>query len=174
MYNLIFVQILGIITLIISVISMQQRKKENFLLIQTVGTLLFILQYILTEKYTGAILFSITLIRGLVYYYYKKKNLKPSLKILVIFQVALIISTYFSWQNILSIIPFIATVSKTWGTWQDDMKWVRRTSLLAQGIMIIYNISAAMYTGAITEVCNSISSIIAIWRYDIRKVKSQE
>jgi len=153
---------------------MQQRKKENFLLIQTVGTLLFILQYILTEKYTGAILFSITLIRGLVYYYYKKKNLKPSLKILVIFQVALIISTYFSWQNILSIIPFIATVSKTWGTWQDDMKWVRRTSLLAQGIMIIYNISAAMYTGAITEVCNSISSIIAIWRYDIRKVKSQE
>jgi len=155
---------------------MQQRKKENYLLIQTVGTVLFILQYILTEKYTGAILFSITLIRGLVYYYYKKKNLKPSIKILIIFQVALIISTYFSWQNILSIIPFIATVSKTWGTWQDDMKWVRRTSLLAQSIMIVYNLSAAMYTGAITEICNSVSSIIAIWRYDFEfsKKKSQE
>jgi len=170
--NFIFVQILGIITLILFVISLQQRKKENFLLFQIVGTLLFILQYILTNKYTGAILFTIVLIRGLVFYYYKKKDLKPSLIILIIFQVALGISTYFSWQNILSIIPLIATSAKTWGTWQDDMKWIRRTSLLSQSIMIGYNLSAFMYTGALTELCNLISTIIAIWRYDLRKKKS--
>ena len=169
--SFVFVQILGIITLVIFVISLQQKKKENFLLIQTGGTVLFIIQYILTGKYTGAILFTIVLIRGLVFYYYKKKELKPSITVLVIFQVVLVISTYFSWQNILSIIPFIATTAKTWGTWQDDMKWTRRTSLISQSSMIIYNLTASMYTGALTELCNLTSTIIAMWRYDFRKGK---
>ena len=172
MDSFIFVQILGIITLIIFVISLQQRKKENYLLLQTFGTVLFIIQYLLTNKITGAITFSIVLVRSLVFYYYKKKNLRPSLKILIIFQTVLLISTYLTWQNILSIIPFIAASVKTWGTWQDDMKWVRKTSLISQSSMIVYNLSASMYTGALTEVCNLTSTIIAIWRYDFQKNKN--
>lgn len=171
MDSFIFVQILGIATLIIFVVSLQQRKKETFLLLQTGGTLLFIIQYILTNKITGAITFAIVVIRGLVFYYYKKKNLKPSLTVLIIFQIALLISTCLSWQNFLSIIPLIATVAKTWGTWQDEMKWTRRTSLLSQSCMIVYNISASMYTGALTEVCNLTSTLIAIWRYDFHEDK---
>ena len=167
----IFVQILGIITLIIFVISLQQRKKENFLLLQTGGTVLFIIQYILTDRITGAITFAIVAVRGLVFYYYKKRNLKPSLTVLIVFQIVLLTATYLTWQNFLSVIPLAATAAKTWSTWQDDMKWIRRTSLLSQSIMIIYNLAAAMYTGALTEICNLTSTSIAIWRYDFRKDK---
>ena len=167
----IFVQILGVITLIIFVISLQQRKKENFLLLQSGGTVVFIIQYILTGKLTGAILFAIVAVRGLVFYFYKKKNLKPSPVVLVLFLAALLVSTYFSWQNVLSLIPFIGTAAKTWGTWQDDMKWTRKTSLLGQICMIVYNLTAAMYTGALTEACNLTSTLIAMWRYDFRKGK---
>jgi len=169
MDNLILVQILGAITLIIFVISMQQRKKERFLLLQTAGTLLFVLQYILTGKITGVVIFIIAAIRGLVFFYYKRKNLKPSLAVLIIFLTALLVSAWLTWQNVLSVIPLIATVARTWGTWQDDMKWARRTSFAAQSLMIIYNLTASMYTGALTEVCNSVSSLIAMWRYDFRK-----
>ena len=171
MDSFVFVQILGILTLIIFVVSLQQRKKETFLLLQTFGTLLFVIQYILTNKITGAIIFTIIIIRGLVFYYYKKKDLKPSFAVLILFQITLLISAYFSWQNILSVIPLIATAAKTWGTWQDDMKWTRRTSLLGQSVMIIYNLSAFMYTGALTEICNLASTSVAIWRYDFRKDK---
>jgi membrane-bound ClpP family serine protease len=171
--NFIFVQILGIITLILFVISLQQRKKETFLLLQIFGTLLFIVQYILTGKITGAIIFTIVAVRGLVFYYYKKKDLKPSAAVLAVFQIVLLISTYFSWQNMLSIIPYIATAVKTWGTWQDDMKWTRRASLFCQSFMIVYNLSASMYTGALTEVCALTSTIIAMWRYDFRRDKSE-
>ena len=173
MNDFIFVQILGILTLIIFVVSLQQRKKETFLLLQTIGTFLFVIQYVLTDRITGAIIFTVVIIRGLVFYYYKKKNLKPSLIILIIFQTALLISAYFTWQNILSIIPLIATSAKTWGTWQDDMKWTRRTSLLGQSCMIVYNLSAAMYTGALTEVCTLTSTVIAMLRYDFRKDKGK-
>ena len=169
--SFIIVQILGILTLILFVVSLQQQKKENFLLFQVAGTLLFIAQYILTGRYTAVALFTIVLIRGLVFYYYKKRELKPSLRILIIFQVILGISAVLTWQNILSVIPLIATTAKTWGTWQDNMKWTRKTSLLSQSSMIIYNLSASMYTGALTELCNLTSTIIAICRYDHRKTK---
>jgi len=167
--SFVFVQILGFITLFIFVVSLQQRKKENFLLIQTFGTVLFIIQYLLTNRITGAITFSIVAVRGLVFFWYKRKGLKPSSVVLAAFLIALVISTYFTWQNIFSIIPFIATSLKTWGTWQDDMKWTRRTSLIGQLCMIAYNLSASMYTGALTEMCNAASSIVAMWRYDFRK-----
>ena len=172
MDNFIFVQILGIITLILFVVSLQQRKKETFLLLQIAGTLLFVVQYILTNRITGAILFTIVVIRGVVFYFYKKKDLKPSIAILIIFQAALLLSTYFSWENIISIIPYLATVVKTWGAWQDDMKWLRRASMLCQILMIAYNLSASMYTGALTEVCALTSTMVAMWRYDFRKNKS--
>lgn len=168
----VIVQILGIVTLILFVVSLQQHKKESFLLLQAAGTLFFVVQFILTDKITGAVTFTIVTIRGLVFYFYKKKNLKPSLAVLVVFIAALLISAFLSWQNILSIIPLIATVAKTWGTWQDDMKWTRKTSLFGQGFMIIYDLAAAMYTGALTEACNLISTIIAMWRYDFRKDKA--
>jgi len=170
------VEILGIITIIIFVVSMQLRKKEHFLLLQTFGTVLFVIQYIMTGKNTGAVLFIIAVIRGLVYFYYKKKNLKPSLIVLIVFMSAVLISTYITWQNMLSILPFISSVARTWGTWQDDMKWARRTSFLGQSCMIIYNLTGSepMYAGALTEFCNCASSLIAMWRYDFRKKKNNQ
>ena len=162
-------QVLGAITLVLFVVSLQQRKKEPFLLLQTIGTLLFIVQYVLTNRITGAITFAIVAIRGLVFYFYKRKDMKPSLVVLIAFLASLIAATCFSWQSVWSIVPLIATLVKTWGTWQDDMKWARRTSLIGQSCMIIYNLIALMFTGALTEACNCISSMIAIWRYDIKK-----
>ena len=169
---LVIVQILGVITLILFVVSLQQRKKETYLLLQTAGAVLYIVQYLLTNSITGAILFSIIVIRGFVFYFYKKKDKKPSKVVLAIFMVAIVVSTYLTWQNIYSIVPFIATAAKTWGTWQDDMKWLRRTSLLGQSCMLVYNLSAAMYTGALTEACNLVSTLVAMWRYDLRKGKA--
>ena len=165
----VLVQILGIITLIFFVVSLQQRRKEIFLLLQIFGTLFYIVQYILTEKYTGAILFSVVVARGIVFYIYKKKDRKPSLKILLIFQAALLTSTVLSWQNALSLIPYLATGVKTWGAWQDDMKWVRRASAFCQILTVAYNLTAAMYTGALTEICSLSSTFVAMWRYDLKK-----
>jgi membrane-bound ClpP family serine protease len=129
-------QILGIISLVLFVISLQQRKKENFLLLQTAGTLLYIAQFILTGRLTGVLTFSVVAVRGLVFFVYRKKGLKPSVAVLVVFLLALLVSTVYSWQNPLSLIPFVATAAKTWATWQDDMKRTRRVSLFCQSIMI--------------------------------------
>jgi len=169
MKHFILVQMLGVLTLVIFVVSLQLRRKEAFLLLQTAGTLLYVLQYILSGRATAAVVFSIVAVRGLAFYFYKKKGLKPSVAVLVIFQAVLLASAVLTWQNALSALPLAATAAKTWGTWQDDMKWTRRTSLFGQACMVAYNLTAAMYTGALTEVCNLASTSVAIYRYDIRR-----
>ena len=171
MEEFIIIQILGIATLIIFVISLQQREKNKFLIWQTIGTLIFVAQYILSDKITGAITFAVVAVRGLVFYIYSKMSMKPSSAVLIAFLVILSVSTYFTWQNLWSVIPLTATISKTWGTWQDDMKRTRKASLFGQILMIVYNLSAAMYTGALTEVCNAVSSVVAMRRFDYRKNK---
>jgi uncharacterized membrane protein (UPF0136 family) len=164
----IIVQAIGVITLVISVIGLQQRKKEAFLIWQTISTVLFIAQYLLTDKTTGAVTFAVVAVRGLVFFYFKKKNIPPSRGVLAVFIAALAVSTFFTWQNLFSLIPLAASVLRTWGTWQDDMKRVRRTSYISQSGMIVYNLSAVMLTGALTEVCNLVSTLVAVWRYDVR------
>ena len=171
MDKFLFIQILGIIPLGLFIASLHQRKKENYLLIQIGGTVLFIAQYILTNRITGAVTFTISAIRSLVFYYFKKKNRRPSSVVLIIFQLALVVSTIITWQGIVSLIPFLATAVKTWSTWQDDMKRIRKTSLFTQGCMIVYNLLASMYTGALTEACNLASTVVAMWRYDFRDDK---
>jgi len=65
----VLVQILGTITLIISIIALQQRKKENFLSLYIISNSVFALQYFLTNKITGAIIVIIVIIRGFVFLY---------------------------------------------------------------------------------------------------------
>ena len=169
MNRFVLVQALGAATLVLFAISLQQRKKEPFLLIQTAGTLLFVAQYILAGKAAGAAMFAVVAVRGLVFYGFKKKNAAPSTAVLVLFLAALAGCAVFTWENLFSLLPLAATIAKTWGTWQDDMKWTRASSLFGQMLMLAYDLLAAMYAGALTEACTSVSTVIAIGRYDIRK-----
>ena len=150
-------------------ISRQQKEKERFLLIGTPGYLLAIVQYILTNRLAGVAAFLIGFIRGVVFYYYNKKNLKPSVTWLIAFQIAIVSSVIITWQDWTSAIPLIATTTNTWGLWQNNMKYNRLTGLLAPICWFIYNLSAGMYTAAINPGINSVSTAIAIWRLDIKK-----
>ena len=172
MNTFVLIQILGTITLVLSIVALQQRKKENFLLLYIISNSVFALQYFLTNKITGAIIVIVVIIRGFVFLYYKKKNLKPSTSVLIIFQIIVIVSAYFTWQNAMSIIPLITTMFTTWGNWQDNMKYTRITALFAQACWVAYDFTAGMYTGMMTNMFNAVSSAVAIWRYD-RKSKER-
>jgi len=169
MNQFILAQVLGAVTLVLSIISLQQRKKEHLLLLQTVTIVLIVLQFLLMGQATGAATFSIVGVRNVVFYAYKKKLRKPSLAVLIIFLCALLAASVITWQNWWSLLPLLATSAKTYGTWQDNMTRLRITSLAGQSCMIAYNLAATLYTGALTEACNLVSTLVALWRFDLRK-----
>ena len=169
MNEFILAQALGGITLVLSIISLQQRKKEHLLMLQTAAIVLIVLQFLLMGQATGAATFSVVAVRNVVFYAYKKKQRRPSLAVLVIFLCALLAASILTWQNWWSLLPLLATSAKTLGTWQDNMTRLRVSSLVGQVSMIAYSLAAMLYTNALTEACNLVSTLVAMWRFDWRK-----
>ena len=160
----ILAQICGFIILILTVISVQFKTKEKIVMCFVFANVVAAVQYFLLSAFTGAVISVINAIRCIVFYYYKKKEMKPSLIILVIFELIAIISGIFTWQNIWSLIPIIVTVVYTYGLWQDNVTVIRITTGIAGFGWAIYNIIVMAYVGAVQEISQLGSSVIAIVR----------
>lgn len=160
----ILAQICGLIILILTVISVQFKTKEKIVMCFVFANVVAAVQYFLLSAFTGAVISVINAIRCIVFYYYKKKEMKPSLIILVIFELIAIISGIFTWQNIWSLIPIIVTVIYTYGLWQDNVTVIRITTGIAGFGWAIYNIIVMAYVGAVQEISQLGSSVIAIVR----------
>lgn len=161
----IIAQIIGFIVLGITVISIQFKTKEKILICQIIANILVAIQYFCLNALTGGVVAIINVIRCLIFYYYKKKDKKPSLIFLSIFILVAIGSGILTWQNGFSIIPIIATIVFTYGLWQDNVKITRICTAITAGNWTIYNIIVKAYAGAIQSVAECISAIIAMIRH---------
>ena len=122
------------------------------------------IQYFLLNALTGAIISILNTIRCIIFYVYKKKDLKPSLVVLLIFEIVAVISGTLSWQNIWSIIPIIVTVIYTYGLWQDNIKIIRITTGVVGFGWAVYDLIVKAFVGAIQETSQLISAIISLYR----------
>ena len=122
------------------------------------------IQYFLLNALTGAIISILNTIRCLVFYFYKKKDMKPSLIVLIIFEVIAVISGIVSWQDMWSLIPIIVTVIYTYGLWQDNVKVIRITTGIVGAGWAIYNVVVKAFVGALQEIAQLISAIISFYR----------
>ncbi len=155
-------QICGVIVLILTVISVQFKTKEKIVMCFVFANLVMAIQFFLLNAMTGAIISIINTIRCIIFYYYKKKDKKPSLMILLIFEIVAIVSGMMSWQNMWSVIPIIVTVIYTYGLWQDNVKVIRITTAIVGLGWAIYDIIVMAFVGAIQEISQFVSAMIAL------------
>ena len=169
-YNLIFIiaQVFGIISIILNIFIVQFKTKEKMLIGMIISNLVVAIQFFLLNAITGGIISLINVIRCIVFYMFKKGNKKPSLFVLLIFEVIVVVSGIVSWQNIWSLLPIIATATYTYGIWQDDVLKIKYISAIIVFEWSIYDIIVRAYVGFIQGIIKVISSIIAVIRYKRR------
>lgn len=160
----ILAQICGFIVLILTVISVQFKTKEKIVMCFVFANIVATMQYFLLNATTGAVVSIINTIRCIIFYYYKKKEKKPSFMILLVFEVVAVVSGIISWQNIWSMIPIIVTVIYTYGLWQDNVKVIRLTTAIVGLGWAIYNVIVMAYIGAIQEISQFVSAVIALMK----------
>ena len=166
------VQSLGIIGLIFYGVSFQMKTKEKLLLVQVMSNIFVTVQFLLLMALTGAVQTLIGVIRGIVFYFFKKKDLKPNIAVLIIFEIAIILGTVFTWENILSILPLIGMTVNLYGQWQDNMKTVRICAIISGVLWSIYAFNTGVYTAVLNEILKISSSLIGLWRY--RKINETQ
>jgi len=159
------VQAAGIFALIFYAISFQMKTKENLLIMQVISNVFTTVQYMLTMALTGAIQTLLGVIRGIVFYFYKKHDLKPNKIVLIIFEIAIILGAVLTWNSILSCLPLIGMTSNLYGQWQNNMKLIRIFAVISAVLWSVYAFYTGVYTAMLTEVLKIISSLIGLWRF---------
>ena len=159
------VQILGIFTLIFYGLSFQMKTKENLLIMQVVSNIFTTVQYLLTMALTGALQTLLGVIRGIVFYFYKKKNLIPNITVLIIFEIAIIVGAVLTWDSLMCALPLIGMTANLYGQWQNSMKVIRILAVVSAVLWSVYAFYTGVYTAMLTELLKVISSLVGLLRF---------
>lgn len=160
--------ILAFIALILS-ICIKDRKKS--LGVQSLNCLFEAINAFIINAFTGAILGIINFIRTFIFIQSEKISKKIYLGILILFESIIIINCIYTWNGIISLLPTIGSIIRTYCLWQSNMKLVRISGIttgIFYGLYYSYYQSWFIVMGDILLI---IVSIINIYKYDVKKNK---
>lgn len=100
---------------------------------------------------------------------YEKKKFPNWL--LIVFIVVILIGNIITYNNIFSLLPAIASYIYLFILLSKNMKAVRKSTVCLRLLWAIYDFIVKAYTTFALDIFSVISSIIAIYRFDIKKEK---
>lgn len=161
-------QIISVVTIITTIFALFQKEKFRTLIWFTISNFSMMATYALLNRWLSLILVGIASIRTFIYYIYAYKNIKPNIWVMVVFEIALVLTSIILWKDYLDLFMLINLCMLTYTTWQDSMKILRMGYFISSILLITYNILVSAYVGSISEVILLISSFISIVKFDIK------
>ena len=169
MFYFIVAQIFGAFALTILIISLQKNSKTKLLLYQSISSLLYALQYLFLNAYTGCFMNLICMIRNMIFNQYPKK--RPPVYWLIITIVLMIFFSSLSYTGVISFLPMIAVILYSIALWHGNLTVIRTTEIISCSLYILYNIKVLAITGLIATIIELVGAIITVYKFDIKKKK---
>ena len=169
MFYFIVAQIFGALALTILIISLQKNSKTKLLLHQSISSLLYALQYLFLNAYTGCFINLICMIRNMIFNRYPKK--RPPVYWLIITIVLMIFFSSLSYTGVISFLPMIAVILYSIALWHGNLTVIRTTEIISCSLYILYNIKVLAITGLIATIIELVGAIITVYKFDIKKKK---
>ena len=158
--------ILAFIALILS-ICIKDRKKS--LGVQSLNCLFEAMYSFTINAFTGAFLSIINFIRTYIFMQSEKIKRNIYVFILIMFESIIVLNCIYTWNGIISLLPTIGSIIRTYCLWQSNMKLVRISGIttgILYGLYYSYYQSWFIVAG---DIILLITSIISIYKYDIKK-----
>lgn len=166
-------QILGMIGTIINICAIQINKKKSILVLFMSANIVFGINFILLGSYSGGIICFIAAIQTVITYLFEKRE-KVFPKVLIpIYIIVAIICGLVSYQKWIDILPLLCSILYTMTIIQKKEEKVRKITFINVAFWVIYDLIIGAYTAAISDVFFTISSVIAIIRYDRKKIEEE-
>ena len=163
--------ILAFVALIVS-ICIKERKKS--LIVQSINCLFEAIYDFIICAYTGAILSVINFIRTFLYINKSKFNKIIYFLFLLFFESIIIINCIITWNGLISLLPTIGSIIRTYCLWQTNMKLVRISGITTgvfYGSYYIYYNSWFMVLGDFILI---VIGIYELWNNDIKRKTKDE
>lgn len=167
--NFILAQILGFLALIPSVLAMQMNKKDKIIFMFILVNFLGGLNFLLLQGYSGAMICFFAIIQIIINKRFEK-NGKPVPKVILCFYtVVVILLGLVTYKSFIDVLPIIASCLGILIFTQEKESNIRKLSLLNLMLWITYDFITMAYTAIITDGITALSTVIGIYRYDIKK-----
>ena len=179
MYDII-AQAVGIVAMVFTVVSFQQKNKKTVIALQLVGTALFSINYFMLGATVGCIVNVLGVLRAIVYL--DRKRFGSDKSFWLIFFIVGFVCSYlltftvfakeFTPKNaLLEALPIIAMILFTVGYHRGSAKMIRRFALFCSPLWLTYNILNAAIGATLCEIISLCSIVIGMIRHDRKNGK---
>ena len=167
-------QIIGLIAAIMMIIAIQVKdKKSLFLIFNILGKSLFGINYAMLGEFAGTVTQIISLIITLIAYIYTKKKIPIPKWMACIFISIITIAGAFTCKRLIGIVAIICGITYALIVSSKNMKNIRKLNFIQSLLWTIYDYIIGAYTASAFSAVVFISTIIAIYRYDLKKNREE-
>lgn len=171
-------QVVGLFAVATFLLSYQQKKRKNIILLNATSRVLYIIQYILLGAYAGAVLDVLGTVSSVAAQNKNKGFIKRHTKFtvividLIIFAAGIVVMILTN--DVFGFFSIAGVLLHTSAFWINDEKIIRRVSFLGSPFWLVYNLVSHAWGSAIGDVLTMVSIAVAIFRYDIIGAKANK
>ena len=160
--------ILAFLALVIS-ICIKERKKS--LCVQSLNCFFEAVYDFIISAYTGAVLSIINFIRTFIFINKNKINKRIYLFILIFFEGIIIVNCLLTWNGLISLLPTIGSIIRTYCLWQSDMRLVRISGITTGIFYGTYYIFYQSWFMVLGDLILLLVGIYAVCKNDLKIAK---
>ena len=164
-------QIASIIGMALTIVSFQMKTRKQIILLQTAGSVFFLLSYLLLESWSAVYLNVVFLIRNIVFYFSKDKRWAQHKAWLVLLLCAVVAAGSIGFRSWLDLLPIIGSIFGTVAMYMKSENMLRLLKMGDSPCWLIYNCTVPSTGGIICEVFHMISIVVGLIRYKKDGVK---
>ena len=165
-------QFFGVLVIIANVIAMQMKSKKKIIFCYFLVNLFSSIMFFLLKQYSGALICLFAIFQTVINNCFERKEKDIPKTIIAVYVIISIILGGVTFKIYIDIMPIICSILFTILILQKKEANIRKLALINIIIWVVYDLLCKAYTGAISDIITLISTIIGIYRFDIKKKKN--
>ena len=165
-------QFFGVLVIISNVIAMQMKKKKQIIICYVLANLFSSINFYLLNSYSGAIICLFAIFQTFINNYFEKNEKDVPKVLIVLYIIISILLGSITFNNYIDIMPIVCSILYTIIILQKKEANIRKIALINIIIWVVYDILCRAYPLAISDLITTASTIIGIYRFDIKKNKN--
>ena len=168
----VLVQGIGFVGIALNIFAVQFNKHWQIILLKTLGSLMFVIQYAFLKAYTGMAMDVIGIIRNLLFIFSVQSN-KNTLPWIIVFSLLTLIVGVITFESIVSLLAIVAKLLSCISYGMKSPRVIRALNLPSSTCWLIYNSIYFSVAGLMNEILVITSIIIAEVRLYHKQKKSE-
>jgi len=150
-------QILGFIYALFLLLGNFGKTRGQILLLQTISFFFKALHYLFLSGFSGFLVSLVSMIRNIIFF-----KLKITFVWTIIFVLIYLLMGIYSYENIFSTLPVLATIIYTLAVNKNNLLYLRIGLIITSIVWLTYNIYIVSYSGIIIQIITLISNVFLV------------